>query len=130
MRIMGTTSLATFLISLIKSHISITCSFSNGQFYCRCYLPLATMLCLTHTHTHSLSVSLLSSSLSPSFCLILKKPGKPFRSIIVLNTILNHTVYISLRGLLTIVEFITEDSFTKYTNIATKLNWNFFYKSN
>jgi hypothetical protein len=67
MRILGTTALAAFLISLINhllpSHVySLTVGFIADATF---LLPQ----CST-SHAHSLSVSLLSSSLSPSFHLI------------------------------------------------------------
>ncbi len=73
MQIMGTMSLATFLIiSLINCtfcSISVSICFSlNGPFYCRCSVPLPAMLCLSHTH--SLSVSPLFCSLPLTFRLI------------------------------------------------------------
>ncbi len=71
MRILGMTSLTTFLTSLInRTFVSHVRSFSNGQFYCQCYLPLAATFCLSLSLCLSLSVSLLSRSLSPFLLLI------------------------------------------------------------
>jgi len=85
MRIMGITSLVTFLISLInhtfKSHVYSLAVY----FYCWCYLPLPAMLCLSHTLALCLSTVLLSF---PFFPFDIKIPGKPFHVIIVFNKLL------------------------------------------
>jgi hypothetical protein len=50
----GSNMISHILDLVNKSHIRITCLFSNSLFYCQCYLPLAAMLCLSHTLSLSL----------------------------------------------------------------------------
>ncbi len=70
-------------------HICITCFYSLTVRFIADAIFL--MPQWSASHTHSLSVSPWSCSLSPSFCLILKKPGKPLHIIIVLNKLFRIT---------------------------------------
>jgi hypothetical protein len=84
MQVVGTTSLATFCIFLINrifpSHVySLTVGFIADS--CRNALPLM----------HALSRSLRYPALFPFFPFDIKKPGKPFHPIIVLNKLFQIT---------------------------------------
>ncbi len=89
MRIVGATSLATFLISLINdilsSHVySLTVSLIADAIF---LLP-------QRSNSHSLSLSLSAIQLSfPFFLFDIKKPGKPFHPIIVLNKLFPITLF-------------------------------------
>jgi hypothetical protein len=99
MRIMGVTSLATFLISLINhifpSHVySLMVSF----------IANAISLLPQRSASHTLSLCLSAIQLSfPFLPFDIKKTWQTFPPDHCFEqTILNHTVYVSIRGLLTI----------------------------
>jgi len=102
MRIMGMTSLATFLISLINhifsSHVYyLTVHFIGGAIF---LLPQCSA-----SRTHTLSLCLSAILLSFTFFLFdIKNPGKPFHLIIVGNKLFLFTPFMfHLRGLHTIL---------------------------
>ncbi len=98
---MGVTVLATFFISLINhtflSHVySLTVSFIADAIF---LLPQHSA-----SHTHSLWVSLLSWLSFPFFPFDIKRPGKHFQPIIVLNKLFRITQFMfHLEGLHTIL---------------------------